>query len=291
VRYQVRLILVILAVGSSSGCAALGPLSPLGPVEREYLFARNSASAARAQVEDSGTDVWITTADGVELHGRFYAHDNPRAVVLFCHGNGGSVASWSEVGRRLNGRHQMAVLVFDYRGYGKSAGQPTENGVYKDGRAALRWLADKTGLRESDIVLIGRSLGAAVAVDLAVHGGARGLILESSFSSLPDVVAAHAPWMAPHFMMTQRMNSASKITHYHGPLLQCHGDADRLVPIELARKLFDAAPGRKEFVVIKGANHNDPAGNEFEIALDRFVNSLPPVETLRVAGGRSRGSL
>lgn len=287
-----RLVLVLFAVGTSSGCAALGPLSPLGPIEREYLFPRSSGSASRAQVDagDGGTDAWITTADEVKLHGRFYAHDNPKAVVLFCHGNGGTVASWSEVGRRLNRRHQMTVLVFDYRGYGKSAGEPSENGVYKDGQAARSWLAAKTGVRESDIVLIGRSLGGAVAVDLAVHGGTRGLVIESSFSSLPDVVGAHAPWMAPHLNMTQRMNSAAKIAHYHGPLLQSHGEGDRLIPIELARKLYDAAPGKKEFFVIKGAGHNNRGGEEYEAALDRFIDSLPPVRMALGTDGRSTAS-
>src|SRR5439155_9610288 len=110
--------------------------------------------------------------------------------------------------------------VFDYRGYGKSEGVPTEEGLLRDAQAARRWLAQRTGVRESQMVLMGRSLGGAVAVHLAAEGGARGLILESTFSSLPDVAAEHLPWLLPYWMMTQRFDSAEKIKRYQGPLLQ-----------------------------------------------------------------------
>lgn len=271
------LFFVLFLVASLSGCAAMGPLSPLGPVERAIVFAATRDVTQVTDVENDGADAWFTTSDGIKLHGRFFDQEQPRAVVLFCHGNAGSVAGWIEVARELHRRHQFAVLVFDYRGYGRSAGYPSEDGVFRDGRAARMWLAERTGIEESDVVLMGRSLGGAVAVDLATDGEARGLVLENTFSSLPDVAAVHLPWIVPHLNMTQRMNSAEKIARYQGPLLQSHGDADSLIPIALARKLHAAAPGRKEFVVIPGADHNDPAGEDYAKALDRFVDSLPAV--------------
>ncbi|MDB5338566.1 MAG: hypothetical protein JWN70_4185 [Planctomycetaceae bacterium] len=146
-----------------------------------------------------------------------------------------------------------------------------------DGRAAQTWLARHAGIAKSDVLLIGRSLGGAVAVDLAANAGARGLVLESTFSSLPDVAAVHAPWLMPQWNMTQRLDSAAKISKYHGPVLQCHGDADRLIPLELARKLHTAIPGKKRFVLIPGADHNDPPGKAYAQALDEFIEALPEV--------------
>ena len=272
-RSPFRRLVIACSTICVAGCAALGPLSPLRPLERGIIFSP-STTPRDAITADGGADAWFTADDGVRLHGRYFAHPEPRAVVLFCHGNAGSVATWSEVGRQLNQRHRFTVLVFDYRGYGKSAGIPTEEGILLDGRAARKWLARKAEVGESDLLLMGRSLGGAVAVDLAADGGARGLILENTFSSLPDVAATHLPWIAPHLNMTQRLNSAAKIANYHGPLLQSHGDADRLIPVSLARKLYAAAPGRKHFLLIPGADHNDPPGEDYDRALDEFVDQL-----------------
>ena len=176
----------------------------------------------------------------------------------------------------LREQHHVAVLLFDYRGYGRSEGTPDEQGILRDARAARCWLAERTEVAESDIVLMGRSLGGAVAVDLAAEDGARGLVLASTFSSLPDVAAHHVPWLLPRWNMTQRFNSAEKIARYKGPLLQAHGDADRLVPIQSARKLYEAANEPKQFLVIPGADHNDPQNEEFRERLDRFFDQLPP---------------
>jgi fermentation-respiration switch protein FrsA (DUF1100 family) len=167
-------------------------------------------------------------------------------------------------------------MTFDYRGYGRSEGVPSERGILRDARAARAWLAQRTETPEQEIVLLGRSLGGAVAVDLASKDSARGLILASTFTSLPDLAAQHMPWASPHLLMTHRLNSKAKIKRYHGPLLQSHGDADELIPIELAKKLFDAAPGPKQFVVIPGAGHNDPQNDDYRETFDRFLDSLPP---------------
>lgn len=270
-----RYLLLALLGFHACGCAALGPLSPLRPLELGLAF---SPSDEKPLPDPDAVDASFTADDGVKLHGLCFDHPDPRAVALFCHGNAGSVAMWGVVGRQLRDHHQMTVLVFDYRGYGKSQGTPTEDGILRDGRAARKWLADHADVNSSDILLIGRSLGGAVAVDLAADGGARGLVLESTFSSLPDVAATHAPWLMPHLNMTQRLNSKSKIASYRGPLLQCHGDADRLIPIALAQKLHAAASEPKRFVVIPGAGHNDEPSKAFDEALDQFIQNLPPIK-------------
>jgi fermentation-respiration switch protein FrsA (DUF1100 family) len=219
-------------------------------------------------------DAWFDAADGTHLHGWFVPVENPRAVLLFAHGNAGNISHRDDLLLQLH-RMGVAVLAFDYRGYGRSSGTPTESGVIADGRAARTWLAKRAGVSESDVVLMGESLGGAVAAALAAEAPARGLILENTFSSAPEVAAFHYPWL-PVKLMRTKFDSAAAITKYHGPLLQAHGDADTIVPIGLGRKLFDAANEPKRLLTISGGDHNDPRTMEFYHALGQFIEGLPP---------------
>jgi hypothetical protein len=255
----------------------MGRLSPLAPLERSIVFQPDPYPVGDWQPTGLGhEDVWFETPDGAKLHGWFVGHPQPRAVALFFHGNAGNITSRDLILRQLNQRHAVAVMTFDYRGYGRSEGDPSEPGVLRDARAARAWLAKRTGVGEHDIVLIGHSLGGGVAVDLAAKDGARALVLSSTFSSLPDVGAHHAPLFPAHIVMTQRLDSINKIGRYQGPLLQCHGDADRVIPIELGRRLFETAPGPKRFVEVPGGTHNPPWSDEFHGALRDLLASLPP---------------
>jgi fermentation-respiration switch protein FrsA (DUF1100 family) len=178
--------------------------------------------------------------------------------------------------KELRDRQQVTIFAFDYRGYGKSQGTPSEAGLIADGHAAQQWLAERLKLRPDQIVVMGRSLGGCVAVDLAATNGARGLVLQNTPSSIPDA-AALIYWFAPvHWLMKNRYDSLGKIGKYHGPLLQSHGTADTLVPIALGRKLFDAAPSTdKRFFEIQNKGHNDPEPPSYDVALDEFLASLP----------------
>jgi uncharacterized protein len=218
-------------------------------------------------------DAWFEAPDGTKLHGWYVPHEKPRAVVLFAHGNAGNLSHRYEL---LESLHELgvSVMIFDYRGYGRSEGSPSEAGILADARAARRWLAERAGVKESDIVLMGESLGGGVMVDLAATDGARALVLENTFTSLPDVAAYHYPWLPVKLLMRTRLNSADKIARYHGPLLQAHGDADTIIPFEIGRRLFEAAGEPKEFVVIPGGDHNDPRTEQFFAALDRFLARL-----------------
>jgi hypothetical protein len=220
-------------------------------------------------------DVQFTAADGVALHGWHVPHLDPRAYVLFAHGNGGNVTYWAEEYAIL---HELgaAVFAFDYRGYGRSQGAPDEAGVLADARAARAWLARRAGISEQDVVLLGVSLGGAVAVDLAAADGARGLILQNTFSSLPEAAAVHFPWLPVRWLMRSRFDSAAKIARYRGPLLQTHGDQDEIVPLALGRRLFAAANQPKRFVLCPGGGHNDPLPPAFVAALGEFLSDLPP---------------
>ncbi|MFP6674423.1 MAG: alpha/beta hydrolase [Pirellulaceae bacterium] len=266
--------LLWLVILPSVGCAHLDYISPLAPIEKLAIY-HPTPFPNDVPANLPFEDVWFRSTDDVQLHGWFLAHPNPRAVALFCHGNAGNIASRASTLWILNQRHGLTVMGFDYRGYGKSEGKPHEIGVLRDARSARAWLAQRTGVPESEVVIMGRSLGGAVAVDLAARDGARGLVLASTFTSLPDVGAHHMPWTLPHLLMTQRLNSQRKIKEYRGPLLQSHGDADSTIPISLGRELYDAAPGPKQFVVIHGADHNDPHSEEYRIAFDQFLDRLP----------------
>ncbi len=232
-------------------------------------------------------DAWFAAPDGTKLHGWYVPHANPRAVVLFAHGNAGNLSHRADIVAVLVRRLDVSVMIFDYRGFGRSAGKPTERGVLADARAARHWLAQRTKLSESQIVLMGESLGGGVMVDLAAHDGARGLVLENTFSSLPDVGAYHYPWFPVKLLMRTRFDSVGKISNYHGPLLQVHGDADRIVPFSLAERLFKAANEPKQFVIVPDGDHNDPRTPVFFKALDQFIERLPSLEKLPGAEKKS----
>lgn len=214
-------------------------------------------------------------ADGVKLHGWFFSHPAPRAVVLFAGGNAGNISYRGERLADFCRRQRVALLAFDYRGYGLSEGRPNESGVLLDARAARQWLAKRAAVAETDIVLLGESLGGGVMVDLAAHDGARGLLLERTFTSLPDVAAAHFPFVPVRLLMRNRLDSIGKIANYHGPLLICHGEADEIIPYSLGRRLFNAANEPKRFLDLGRVGHNDPLPPAWDTAVDRFLDQLP----------------
>lgn len=220
--------------------------------------------------------VYFQAADGTRLHGWFFPCPNASTAVLFACGNGGNISYRAERLAQFCRRHHAAVFAFDYRGYGLSEGQPNEVGVLLDARAARAWLAQRANMSETDIVLMGESLGGGVMVDLASRDGARGLILERTFTSLPDVGAIHFPFVPVRLLMRSRLDSLGKIANYHGPLLICHGDADEIIPFEMGRRLFEAANEPKRFVAFSGVGHNEPLPEEWEDEIERFLSRLAP---------------
>jgi uncharacterized protein len=219
-------------------------------------------------------DAWFPSDDGVKLHGWYLGKEQPRAVILFCHGNGGNVTDRAEDIAELHDRVGTSVLVFDYRGYGRSEGRPSERGVLADARAARAWLARRAQIPEDRIVLMGESIGGAVAVDLACDG-ARGLVLENTFSSLPDVAAHHLRWLPVRWLMRTRFDSRAKIAAYHGPLLQSHAERDTIVPLRFGERLFEAANGPKEFILYSGRDHNEGRPANYYDKLVKFLDGCP----------------
>jgi uncharacterized protein len=202
--------------------------------------------------------VWFAAEDGTKLYGWFAPQPDSKRAVLYCHGNGEDVGDNGSLLEDLRRELEASVFLFDYRGYGRSDGKPTEAGCIADGLAAQRWLADRMGLKTADVVVMGRSLGGGVAVAVAAEKGAQALVLDSTFSRMTDAAAYHYPWLPVRLLMRNRYDSIARIRKYSGPLFQSHGTADSIVPIEFARQLFAASPSKtKQFREYEGRDHND----------------------------------
>ncbi len=231
----------------------------------------------------SFTDHLFSTEDGVNLHSRWFrpglsAEADPaeRKVVLFFHGNAGNLSGRTEMMVHLAALG-VEVMIIDYRGYGHSEGRPSEEGVYRDARAAWQFLAVEHGIAADRIVVFGKSLGGAVAIDLSSHVKPAGLIVQSSFTSVPAMASRHYPFV-PAFALRTKMDSLSKISSINCPKLFIHSTHDEIVPYEMGRKLFDAATQPKTFYEIVGAGHNETlavGGVQYLEKIGEFLESLP----------------
>lgn len=242
--------------------------------EEKLLFVPSRYPAGDWRPRFVVEDAVFNSADGTKLHGWFLPHPKPRHVVLFSHGNAGNVAMWSYDGDLIRRTCDASVLVYDYRGFGRSEGSPHERGILADARAARAWLAQRTGVAEQEIVLVGRSLGTGVSVDLAARDGAKGLILISAFTSLPDVAQNIYPFVPTHWLMRNRLDSLSQIALYRGPSLLLHGDRDSLIPLALGERLFAAANEPKRLVKLPNCEHNDGLPILAEQAMRDFLHGL-----------------
>lgn len=228
---------------------------------------------AEAMQEVAHEDVYIITEDGVRLHGVFCkcpTSDDDSPVVLYCHGNRGTVLHRFRIVKDWHERVGADVLLFDYRGFGQSEGQPTEKGLYGDSRAAYHWLTSERDVNPSRILIVGRSLGGAVALELALDVPHRGLVLESTFTNLPDVVDDVFPIVPAHTLMKNRFPSDERIQFYNGRLLVAHGERDELISPKLGRRLFELATSPKRFLEVPTTTHMDPPSAEYYTTIKAF---------------------
>ena len=220
-------------------------------------------------------EVWFNAADGTKLFGWFAPQANSKRAVLYCHGNGEDVASNAGTLVELRRELDASVFIFDYRGYGYSEGRPSEAGCIDDGLAADKWLANRLGLKTTDVIVMGRSLGGGIAVAVAAEQGARALVLDSTFSRMVDVAATHYPWLPVRLLMRNRYDSVARIQQYEGPIFQSHGTADTIVPLEIARELFAAIPSvLKEFREYPGRDHNDQLPSNYFRDVRAFLDRV-----------------
>lgn len=202
-------------------------------------------------------EVRLKTDDGVVLHGWYVPGEKSAPLILFFHGNAGNISHRLD-NLRLFRRLGAAVLIFDYRGYGRSGGKADEEGLYRDGRAALAWLK-KRGWKTSRVVYFGRSLGAGPAVQLALEDPPAGLVLESPIPSVASMGRHHYPglYQLIGWLVSARFDVLEKIGRVGVPLLVFQGENDFIVTPEMGRQVFERARDPKTFFLIPGAGHND----------------------------------
>ena len=224
----------------------------------------------------SREDVHFTASDGVRLHGWYIPSAGAKATLLWFHGNAGNITHRLgniEMLKPLN----LNIFIFDYRGYGKSEGEPDEKGIYSDSQAAYDWLVKVKNILPEEIILFGRSLGGICAVEVASGNSAAGLILESVFPSAGKMAEKIFPVLPLGGAIKSRFDAISKVPDLKLPKLFIHGTQDEIVPYKLGRELFSVAADPKEFYDIQGAGHNDTfliGGAGYFNALGQFIKKV-----------------
>jgi uncharacterized protein len=225
---------------------------------RLIYFPSPGRAPAASAVLPGAEEVAFETEDGVRLGGWFLpARGKGRGpAVLVCNGNAGDRAVRAPLAAALS-RAGLSVLLFDYRGHAGNPGRPSEDGLAADARAAQAWLAARPEVDPGRIAYFGESLGAAVALRLAVERPPAALVLRSPFTSLADVGRVHYPWLPVRLLLTDQYASAARVGRLTAPVLVIAGDRDGVVPAALSRRLYDGASVPKRFVLVPGADHND----------------------------------
>ena len=200
-------------------------------------------------------ELQLVTSDGVRLHAWFLPAPAARGALVFCHGNAGNIEHRLHAARVFLDMG-LSVLLFDYRGYGASEGHPSEDGTYLDAEAAYDALLGEPGVARDRIVIYGESLGAAVAIELALRREVAAVVTESGFTSLPTLGSKLYPWLPVRLLSRFRYDSLSKVGSLSSPLLIIHSPDDEIVPYAHGQRLFEAAREPKQFLETEGG-HND----------------------------------
>lgn len=268
-------ILVLLSIAAWSGLSSL---------ERRSLYFPDRTMIAKPSVYRMAyEDLHLLTKDGTRIQGWWISAVRPGGqpaapTILLCHGNAGNISHRLDKLAKLHGLGAN-VLIFDYRGFGQSEGQPSEKGTYADAEAAYRWLVNAKALAPGSIVFYGESLGCAVAVEMAIrHPDAAGIILESPFTSTVAMAARVFPWLPAKWIVRYHYDSLSKIPRLRMPLLILHSPQDEIVPFEMGRRLFAAAPEPKQFVELVGGHNEgyDVSGERYLAAVREFLSRISP---------------
>ena len=253
-------LLILLLAALCPGCA--------GFVVKQFAFHPERVPASQPEIRSPGIEeLQIESTDGTMLQAFFFENETSNRAVIYLHGNAGNAYHRLGDAREIAGL-DANVLLLSYRGYGKSQGSPSERGVYRDGEAALRWL-EARGYPRSRILILGRSIGSAVAVEVARNAAEEqpiaGLILVTPLLTGREVARAHGlGWIA--WLAGRPFDNGEKIAEVDCPLLLVHGDQDRVIPIEQGLELFERHPGPKQLLRVPGANHQNVlqvAGEEY----------------------------
>ncbi len=262
------LLLLLTLCWSLPACAAMEQHFIYFPETRLYA----TPAAAGLEFEN----IWFASGDE-RIHGWLVPGDPEKPLVLFCHGNAGNISHRIENIDLFN-RLGLSVFIFDYRGYGKSSGKSSEEGTYQDALGALGFLESR-GYKPEAMIYFGRSVGAAVALQLALEVPPGALVLESPFTSIRAMGWHHNPllWIMAGWALGPRYDNLDKIERVKVPLLIFQGSADTIVPPKMSKELFERANEPKTFHLIRGANHNDTydvGGSDYWDAWKDFLNQV-----------------
>ncbi len=222
-------------------------------------------------------DVELITDDGLKLNAWFIPASQPRGVVLFCHGNAGNISHRLESIAVFNSLN-LSTFIFDYRGYGKSEGKPDEQGTYLDAKAAWKYLREKRGVNEKNIILFGRSIGGTIAAWLAGEEKPSALILESTFTSVGELGREFYPYLPVKLLSRYHYNAAEYVNKVNCPVLVVHSPDDEIVPYSHGLRLYEEANQPKEFLQIHGS-HNEGfilSAQKYKEGLDAFIGKYLP---------------
>ena len=223
-------------------------------------------------------EVWLPIDDSVTLFGWFVDAGPTKPVLLWCHSNAGNVSHRLANIRELYQRG-ISVLIFDYRGYGRSTGSPSETGMYQDALASYDYLIQQRRIPPDRVILFGRSLGSGVAGEIAINRPAAGLIVEGAFPSIQSMSDHHYLGLPARWFMDLEFNLLNKVARLQQPLLVIHGEKDSIVPVDLGRQVFEAAPEPKRWYIVPGADHNDVpfvGGDPYYREMLDFIQSIIP---------------
>jgi hypothetical protein len=268
----------LIQVAAGACCLYLLAIGILMTFEDRFVY--HPVPAARRWSEPpsgfAALDVELVSADGTLISGRWFPRDGAAGAVLICHGQAGNLSL--ECGpRQLTGWLEnigVSVFIFDYPGYGRSGGIPTECGCYAAAAAAFDWLTATQQVPPEQILVYGRSLGTGVAVDLASQRRHRALILVNPYTSLPDVAARGFGFWPAHLVMRNRFPSLAKIGLCFGPTLIVHGTDDNLIPFALGQELFEAARAPKRFLAVEGGRHSGGLPSAFFPTVRAFLGDV-----------------
>ena len=229
-------------------------------------------------------EINFTAADGTGLHGWFVPGQPGAPVILFFHGNAGNISHRVDNLRLFHQHLGVSVFIIDYRGYGKSVGKTSEEGTYADARGAVSWL-HANGWSNDRIIYFGRSLGAAVATQLATEETPAGLVLESPFTSIAAMGRRHNPilYLLFGWLIQSNYDTLAKIDQADSPLLLFHGTRDTIVPPDMGKQVFARARKPKTLHLIEGAGHNDTLSHQHDKywqAWREFIEKLPARQTI-----------
>ena len=245
-------------------------------IENFYVFfPQSSFNITPGDLHLNYKEVSFYSQDKEKLHGWFFPTNMGEPVIVISHGNACNISHMLEYASLLIEKN-LQVFLFDYRGYGKSAGTPSEKGIYMDAQAAYDYLINEEKILPDNIVLFGQSIGAATAIDVAIKNHVRSIIIDGAFTSTKEMSKKIFPMNLISFLLPSNYNNLEKIGHITVPKLIIHGEDDEIVPFSMGKRLFEASRDPKYFYTIKGAGHNDTfvvGGEKYFQDLAYFINN------------------